>query len=235
MQSGLDGQEVGEVIAEDELGGPFLDVDYIDVVGEHAELGTLQGIFPAQAVEIVTQVAMAESMTIDGNQGEVGHQCLLGVNPGRGIYFRISVQGASQVVVAAAMAVFGLPYHKHIVAIGTDAEDVFSTRETIVSLTIIDRCLQAQVLMVVGVMDAHCGHRESWRVDIPADGGKDAGRAVGVKGQSVATEIILVDAADAGKERMAVVDLPVHASHRECKRNVKAIGVDTRETLNVVY
>ena len=66
MQHGLDGQEVGEVIAEDELGGPFLDVDNIDVVGEHAELGTLEGIFSAQAVEIVTQVAAAESMTIDG-------------------------------------------------------------------------------------------------------------------------------------------------------------------------
>lgn len=74
------------------------------------------------------------------------------------------------------------------------------SREIVVSLSVVKRCLQAQVLMVVGVMYAHRSQRESGNGEVPAEGGEDAARAVGEKGKSVAAEVILVGAADAGEE-----------------------------------
>lgn len=60
-------------------------------------------------------------------------------------------------------------------------------------------------------------------VGVHAEGREDAGRTAGEKRQSIAAEIILVDAADAGEERMMVVDLPGKACHLRSKSDKNMI------------
>ena len=61
---------------------------------------------------------------------------------------------ATQIIVAVAIAVFCLSYGHHAIALRTETEDIVATVEFIVANAIVEGCLKAQVLVVIGIMDA---------------------------------------------------------------------------------
>ena len=86
--------------------------------------------------------------------------------------------------------------------------------------------MQAKVLVIEGVVDAHSRVWECADGEVPAECWEDTAGTVGEKAYPIAAEIVLVGTADAGKERVAVVELPSEAGHRECKRNIHVVGFD---------
>ena len=94
-----------------------------------------------------------------------------------------------------------------------------------VSRAVVERCLQTQFFVVVGIMNAPCSLWESGNVEVTTQSGKDATGAIGEKGQSIATEVVFVHASDAGEKRMVLFELPCEPGNCECKRNVLDIQV----------
>ena len=203
MEHGLDSQEVGDAEAADEFSGPFVDVGHTGIVSEQAKIGSFEGIFSAKAAEVLTNVVAAESMTVSSQQGEFGRECLLCVCPCRGTFIHIDVRADSQEIVAASVAIFRLSQSTQAITIRAKAEYIVTSREIVVSHTVVQRRLKAQVFVVIGIMEAYCCFWKSANVRIPGNGGENAARAVGEKRKSVAAEIILVGATDAGEKGMA--------------------------------
>ena len=81
-------------------------------------------------------------------------------------------------------------------------------------------------------MEAQGGIGENADVEVAADGGEDAARAVGEKRKPVAAEVVLVGAAYAGEDRMPFVHLPGQPGHGEGKGDV--FGIDVGVALQVV-
>ena len=202
MEHRFDSQEIGEVEAADEFSGPFVDVGHTGVVCKQTEIGSFEGIFSAKAAEVLTNVVASESMTVSSQQGEFGRECLLCVCPCRGTFIRIDVRAASQEIVAASVAIFRLSQSTQAITIRAKAEYIVTTREIVISHAVVQRRLKAQVFVVIGIMEAYCCFWKSANVRIPGNGGENAARAVGEKRKSVAAEIVLVGATDAGEKGM---------------------------------
>ena len=137
-QQGLRLPDECELEIADELCRKLVGIEDSGVGGDQAESGTLVGVFCAEGSEVLAANVAAECMAVGCQQDEVWRQGLLGVGPYGGGGVGLAVEAGSQVIVAAAMAVFGLGKGKEAVALGAEAEHVVRTRETVVSLAVVE-------------------------------------------------------------------------------------------------
>ena len=79
--------------------------------------------------------------------------------------------------------------------------------------------------MVIDIMQSHCRYRISRHGIVSGKGREASARAVGKDGEGIAAEVVLVDATNACKERMAVVNLPSKARRAKGKSHIESIEV----------
>ena len=91
--------------------------------------------------------------------------------------------------------------------------------------TVVEGSLEGDVLMVIDIMQSHCRYRISRHGIVSSKSGETSARAVGKDGEGIAAEVILVNATNACKKRMAVVNLPCKARCAKGKSHIESIEV----------
>ena len=239
MQRRLQREHLVELNVAGELSRPF--VLFVDTrVGrEHAELSLLVRIPAADDVEVVASDVVAEGVRISGKHGETFRQILLGISPDnwahtlRNRSVQVAVEHAAAYVCARrVLVVFALRHEEHAVALGADAEHIVSLAEVFVSDAVIERCLQAESILRIAIVNAERRYGICGDVVVGGDGGEGSARTVREQAKHVAAEVVIVYAMDARKQMVALVYLPRQARRCERKRYVRS--VDAREVLQAV-
>ena len=132
------------------------------------------------------------------------------------------------------MTIFCLSQSKYAITLRAETEDVISATELVVAFSVIQRCLQTQVIVVIGIMETNCRLREGANVGVPSEGRQDAVGTVREKREAIAAEVVLAGTPNACEERMPVVNLPVQSRNGECKVNVWEIDIYVGVVLQTV-
>ena len=239
MQRRLQREHLVELNVAGELSRPF--VLFVDTrVGrEHAELSLLVRIPAADEIEVVASDVVAEGVRISGKHGETFRKVVLGISPDNGAHtlrnrsVQVAVEHAAAYVCARrVLVVFALRHEEHAVAFGADAEHIVSLAEVFVSDAVVERCLQAESILRITIVNAERRYGICGDVVVGGDGGEGSARTVREQAKHVAAEIVIVYAMDASKQMVALVYLPRQARRCERKRYVRS--VDAREVLQAV-